>query len=504
MVLTERQRSLTTGSSRTSRGQGKHNNNLAVVILSRHCNRLAAYRRRLTGQVALGIAVAVYFIISIVVVRQRQSSLAAVPSKGDALVVDETAGGLLSPTSLLLGDYTALGNRTTGGLHGQDVYPGGLHQCVTFRAPDRLGSDGVYDKMRPLLRVGLEFVEEADHFISLSTDYNSFHMFHFLEFLVIGYAELHRLEDSFGRRATSAWIYAPHFTRTEICGTRGNNCLLSSLVLNAQPGSSQLIYGMESNDESILKYCPKVMTGRYRSWLGRKTVPKPPYAPDMMERLQNQRSMLSSADAVLLINRAKCDHGPINKMWYSYLDSFPAESWWAAIQSGLGIQGGDATKTVVSYIDRQNTRRRMLGADHEWLVDYLSVRDDIIFQHLQMEKYSGETQVSLAARTDVMIGVHGNGLSYQLFMKPRSRVVEIFWKFPFQYDYSSAAQLMGHKSVTVMNGNVVDVQTIKNDPALMNWSLRLLWGRAGFTEETKQVVIELINDAGKDHKRIFT
>jgi hypothetical protein len=64
--------------------------------------------------------------------------------------------------------------------------------------------------------------------------------------------------------------------------------------------------------------------------------------------------------------------------------------------------------------------------------------------------FSGEAfdrQVQIGAAAKMMVGVHGNGLTNQLWMKPGSLVVEIFPEASHYYDYQFFAEVAGHKYV---------------------------------------------------------
>lgn len=52
-------------------------------------------------------------------------------------------------------------------------------------------------------------------------------------------------------------------------------------------------------------------------------------------------------------------------------------------------------------------------------------------------------QVRVAAAHDIMVGVHGNGLTNALWMRPGSRLVELFSPGAHHYDYQFYAELAG-------------------------------------------------------------
>lgn len=76
----------------------------------------------------------------------------------------------------------------------------------------------------------------------------------------------------------------------------------------------------------------------------------------------------------------------------------------------------------------QLTNRRLEASDHAALLDAmrdLEAEGVIEFNHARMENLLRHEQFCMAARTDVMLGVHGNGLSHQLWMLPGAGVIEV-------------------------------------------------------------------------------
>ncbi|KAF5383003.1 hypothetical protein D9615_004886 [Tricholomella constricta] len=110
----------------------------------------------------------------------------------------------------------------------------------------------------------------------------------------------------------------------------------------------------------------------------------------------------------------------------------------------------------VTYIVRQGGSRRLAEADHNGLVKALKELEwsGICQVHVvQMEKMSLEQQVEVIARSTVIIGVHGNGLTHQLWMppSPQSTVIEIFASKSYVYDYEILARNLGHTHYAVWN-----------------------------------------------------
>jgi hypothetical protein len=80
-----------------------------------------------------------------------------------------------------------------------------------------------------------------------------------------------------------------------------------------------------------------------------------------------------------------------------------------------------ATAPTITYISRQGGGRALRDADHVALVQELEAlvaRKGWILEVPQMQRMTKDEQFALAMRTTVMLGVHGNGLSHQIWMEP--------------------------------------------------------------------------------------
>ncbi|KAK0480446.1 hypothetical protein EDD18DRAFT_703758 [Armillaria luteobubalina] len=156
--------------------------------------------------------------------------------------------------------------------------------------------------------------------------------------------------------------------------------------------------------------------------------------------------------------------------------------WWEPIRasvlrfSGLDVirRDGDPLslpeKVVITYISRQGTpRRRLTDEAHDSLVTALQElverRQDEGWELnvIQAEKMSKDAQVHVAARTTILIGVHGNGLTHLLFMPPTrvSTVIEIFYPGGFAHDYHWTTRALGMSHVAVWNDTYI---TYPNKP----------------------------------------
>ncbi|KAJ7069750.1 hypothetical protein C8F01DRAFT_526681 [Mycena amicta] len=117
------------------------------------------------------------------------------------------------------------------------------------------------------------------------------------------------------------------------------------------------------------------------------------------------------------------------------------------------------SKIVITYISRQSAGQRKLTAEaHEGLV--LSLKElverkgsswELIV--VEAEKLTREQQLRIAARTTILLGVHGNGLTHLVMMPPTriSTVIEIFYPQGFAHDYQWTTRALGMKHFAVWN-----------------------------------------------------
>ena len=184
------------------------------------------------------------------------------------------------------------------------------------------------------------------------------------------------------------------------------------------------------------------------------------------------------SENTIVVDRNTCDHGNVNKTWIKYIKYFDEWKW----SRMIGTPRSPPGLPVVTYINRQSDPkgRSLPPAVHENLVNYLSKCSDIKFRNLKMENFKFEDQVNFMKETDILVGVHGNGMTHAAFMPPHSSVCEIFITGgEFHWDYYTLAKMMGHEYMCVFNSmptppymfnnlkNIV-CQTCEFDPCLLS------------------------------------
>jgi len=137
--------------------------------------------------------------------------------------------------------------------------------------------------------------------------------------------------------------------------------------------------------------------------------------------------------------------------------------------SGTGSALATPEKVVITYISRQGVgRRKLIAEDHARLVTAL---EELVERKgsswelnvLQAEKMTKDEQVRAAARATFMLGVHGNGLTHLVWMKPTkiSTVIEFFYPEGFAHDYQWTTHALGMTHFAVWNDTH---HTIPNKP----------------------------------------
>ncbi|TDL18327.1 hypothetical protein BD410DRAFT_775088 [Rickenella mellea] len=192
------------------------------------------------------------------------------------------------------------------------------------------------------------------------------------------------------------------------------------------------------------------------------------FEDDWTDRSQTHRPYMF--ERLLVADRAAAVHGEsFQKTWRMASQAFELSASKYCVRRNVLDFSGLATEWingpnpatlhrqqfVVTYISRQGWGRRMLRpGDHERLVHeliMLKIQFGIEVNVVEMDKLTRAEQFRLAGRTTIMIGVHGNGLTALLWMRPtqQSTVIEFFYPqgLAFDYEYTTRALGMVHYGV---------------------------------------------------------
>lgn len=104
------------------------------------------------------------------------------------------------------------------------------------------------------------------------------------------------------------------------------------------------------------------------------------------------------------------------------------------------VHNTSSAKAKVILVDRFGGLRNMARSILQILLEALKKRENFDVEVVAFEKLEFREQVKKSAQADIMLGIHGNGLTHSMWLKPGSLLVEIFPKESFQADYQFMAE----------------------------------------------------------------
>ncbi|TDL25814.1 hypothetical protein BD410DRAFT_813500 [Rickenella mellea] len=196
-------------------------------------------------------------------------------------------------------------------------------------------------------------------------------------------------------------------------------------------------------------------------WVFRRAFPSASmeFSSDWADRANKGRP--SVFDRVLIFHRSAAHLGVTpGRPWRVTTEDLALHGsphWWSTVRNNILEFSGLAPewlltpdpvaiatrqKFVITYVSRQGWRggRMLRDEDHEELVNVV-----------YMEKLTRAEQFQLSGRTTILMGVHGNGLTALMWMRPtpHSTVIEFFYPqgWAFDYEYTTRALGMVHYGV---------------------------------------------------------
>lgn len=114
----------------------------------------------------------------------------------------------------------------------------------------------------------------------------------------------------------------------------------------------------------------------------------------------------------------------------------------------------------ITYVSRQLGGRKFEDALSRRL-DEMLLSDEMAqyfqVQIVHMQNYTATKQIAVAASTDIMLGVHGNGLTHAFWMPMHGVVIEVFQKGNCLYDYQWIAAASGQHWIGLTQEGVLAV-----------------------------------------------
>ncbi|KAJ7644313.1 hypothetical protein FB45DRAFT_293252 [Roridomyces roridus] len=155
---------------------------------------------------------------------------------------------------------------------------------------------------------------------------------------------------------------------------------------------------------------------------------------------------------------------PVRSATLRLAKTLPVYSGDTGPQAALGFHGAktDAPKVVITYISRQRQpRRKLLDASHDSLVAALTqlVNSKNGLWELNIvtaETMTLEEQLLVVGRTDILLGVHGNGLTHLVMTpaSPISTVIEILYPGGWAHDFQWTAVALQKSHFGIWNDTV--------------------------------------------------
>ncbi|KAJ7438918.1 hypothetical protein B0H11DRAFT_1752292 [Mycena galericulata] len=183
-------------------------------------------------------------------------------------------------------------------------------------------------------------------------------------------------------------------------------------------------------------------------------------------------------ERVMLVNRNAAHKHPFagvfNSMIGAAMNVSSPRNFWAPVRRtlwqnilprkripGMTLSPKDVDEypPMVTYISRQGFDRRLAAADHDGLISALrelKVQGICDFRVAVLERMTLSEQLDLVATTTILVGVHGSGLTHQLWM-PGKTTIEIVVPngYSFNYELLARNMNMGHRHYTVWNDTFV-------------------------------------------------
>jgi len=151
---------------------------------------------------------------------------------------------------------------------------------------------------------------------------------------------------------------------------------------------------------------------------------------------------------MILSSRIQSYHLPlctsINKMLgasWKDLSQPSMESLRQTILSSLQVTTLPAAEKLrITYVKR-HPPRALTPELEEALIQSIETKTGIPVHRVDFAAISFEDQLRIVANTDVLIGVHGNGLSHIVFLPPSATVFELFPSTGFTWDYALLSKI---------------------------------------------------------------
>nr|XP_019004881.1 uncharacterized protein I203_03010 [Kwoniella mangroviensis CBS 8507]OCF68342.1 hypothetical protein I203_03010 [Kwoniella mangroviensis CBS 8507] len=107
-------------------------------------------------------------------------------------------------------------------------------------------------------------------------------------------------------------------------------------------------------------------------------------------------------------------------------------------------------KVKAIYVNRQGSDRKFADEVHSDLLKALKQienKGNAVIIDARLETLTLQKQFELSADADIIFGVHGNGLTHEMWMSTGGVVIECFPPQTFAYDYAPISLVLGHEHI---------------------------------------------------------
>ncbi|GJQ09988.1 hypothetical protein GpartN1_g1779.t1 [Galdieria partita] len=152
-------------------------------------------------------------------------------------------------------------------------------------------------------------------------------------------------------------------------------------------------------------------------------------------------------------SRRACGENPVN----SEINKALGDSWYRIAANHLRtfskkMQGNQiqkqqktySSRKIVSYIKRKPPRTLESSLERS-MIEMIEDMREFELRVLEMENMDPQTQLESIRDTDILIGVHGNGLTHIAFLVKDAFVIEIFPPNFSAFDYYLLSEMFGHR-----------------------------------------------------------
>lgn len=170
-------------------------------------------------------------------------------------------------------------------------------------------------------------------------------------------------------------------------------------------------------------------------------------------------------DRIAISDRDSAFMNDVNGKWIKMLVEMTEkverkETEWPKLRAKamrmMGISTEKGPRKVITYVTRKHDGSRKFHPDTEKELEaaLMSLYSSYVVNIINLGGMPFRKQVELVSKSDVLVGIHGNGFTHAIWMSPGASLIEIFPYSCFSRGYELVARLMGLEYYAVQNDRV--------------------------------------------------